>query len=271
MPALTLQWPAETLWHSIEPTWPGFSVEVLPQLDSTNSTLMERARDGYLQPILLVAEQQKAGRGRMGKQWHSTQPVGGSLTFSLGLPMVDCDLSGLSLVVGCSLAHSLDPQHRHELRLKWPNDLWYRQRKLGGILVEVCMLGRQRFVVVGVGINISQPPPLPEPDPALPAPMQPAWMQELDPAATAPSVLGQIAQPLALALHQFSQYGFAPWVNRFSVRDALAGQDVRLTDGSQGRAAGVSVTGALQVQTTYGLRDVLSDEVSVRPMPRHGD
>ena len=89
MPALTLQWPAETLWHSIEPTWPGFSVEVLPQLDSTNSTLMERARDGYLQPVLLVAEQQKAGRGRMGKQWLSTQPVGGSLTFSLGLPLED--------------------------------------------------------------------------------------------------------------------------------------------------------------------------------------
>lgn len=267
MPALTLQWSAETLWHNIEPIWPGFSVEVLPQLDSTNSTLMERAREGYLQPVLLVAEQQKAGRGRMGKQWISTQPVGGSLTFSLGLPLEDCDLSGLSLVVGCSLAHSLDPQHRHELRLKWPNDLWYRQRKLGGILVEVCMLGRQRFVVVGVGINITQPPALPEPAPGLPTPMAPAWMQELDASATAPSVLGQIAQPLALALHQFGQYGFAPWVSRFQVRDALAGQEVWLSDGSSGRAAGVNPQGALQVQTAYGLRDILSDDVSVRPLP----
>jgi BirA family biotin operon repressor/biotin-[acetyl-CoA-carboxylase] ligase len=130
------------------------------------------------------------------------------------------------------------------------------------------MLGRQRFVVVGVGINISEPPPLPEVDPALPAPMQPAWMQELDPAATAPSVLGQIAQPLALALHQFGQHGFAPWVSRFQVRDALAGQEVWLSDGTQGRAVGVSASGALQVRTEYGLRDVLSDEVSVRPLAR---
>ena len=56
MPAsLTLNWPAETLWSQIEPHWPGFSVEVLPTLDSTNSTLMERARAGQAWPVLLVA------------------------------------------------------------------------------------------------------------------------------------------------------------------------------------------------------------------------
>lgn len=266
MPAMTLTWPAEALWSAIEPFWPGFSVEVLPQVDSTNTTLMERARDGHMHPVLLVAEQQKAGRGRMGKQWRSGAP-GDALTFSLGLPMPEGDLSGLSLVVGCSVAHSLDPQHRHELRLKWPNDLWYRQRKLGGILVEVCMLGSQRYVVIGTGINIVPQPGLPAADPAAPVPQPPAWVQEFSPRATAPDVLAQVAAPLAQAMQQFAASGFAPWAGRFQVRDGLAGQAVWLTDGSSGTARGVNPQGALLVQTGHGMRAILSDEVSVRPLP----
>src|SRR5450830_805677 len=99
---------------------PGFAVEVLAQIDSTNSELMRRARAGRLEPVLLVAEQQTAGRGRLGRQWFSEEgatSVGAqaSLTFSIGLPLAPADWSGLSLAVGVSVVQSLHP----DLRLKW--------------------------------------------------------------------------------------------------------------------------------------------------------
>ena len=134
------QWPAEVIWESVVTDHPGFSVEVLAQIDSTNSELMRRARAGRLEPVLLVAEQQTAGRGRLGRQWFSgteTSVAASSLTFSLGLPLAPQNWSGLSLAVGLSIAQSLHP----DLRLKWPNDIWWHGRKLAGILLETASQG----------------------------------------------------------------------------------------------------------------------------------
>ncbi len=66
-----VHWPAEAIWESVEPGLPGFTVEVLPEVDSTNSELMRRARAGLTDPTLLVAERQTAGRGRLGRNWLS--------------------------------------------------------------------------------------------------------------------------------------------------------------------------------------------------------
>ncbi|MDI1245229.1 MAG: biotin--[acetyl-CoA-carboxylase] ligase, partial [Rhodoferax sp.] len=97
-PAQALRWPAEAIWEAVAPALPGFTVEVLPELDSTNSELMRRARAGRPDPVLLVAEQQIAGRGRMGRQWHSGTVRGSqtpaALTFSLGLNLAPADWSG---------------------------------------------------------------------------------------------------------------------------------------------------------------------------------
>ena len=87
-------WPAEAVWEAVSPLLPGFTVEVLPEIGSTNSELMRRARAGCMEPVLLVAEQQTAGRGRLGRGWASQ--AGESLTFSLGLPLAPADWSGLS-------------------------------------------------------------------------------------------------------------------------------------------------------------------------------
>ena len=265
MQTLELSWPVQALEQSLAAVWPDVQVEVLPELDSSNSALLERARTGWVLPALLVAERQTAGRGRMGRQW-LTQPAGGSLTFSLGFPLGQVDVSGLSVVVGYSLAQALDAQHRHELRVKWPNDLWFRQRKFGGILVEICTQGAQRYAVVGVGINVAQPPALPPATAQQPQPQAPAWVQEFDAQATAPWVLQQVAAPLARAMQQFMNRGFATWQERFAVRDALAGQAVWLSDGSTGTAAGVNPQGAFLIESQGRLREIRSEEISVRPI-----
>lgn len=242
-------------WFALD--LPGFTVEVVPEVDSTNSELMRRARAGRLEPVLLVAERQSAGRGRFGRQWISTQGQS-ALTFSLGLPLSPRDWSGLSLAVGLGVAQSLHP----DLRLKWPNDVWWQGRKLAGILIETANWGDSsatRYAVVGLGINIDAPAACGLSTPA-------AWLRELWPDMDAPQALLRIATPLLQAIKAFEQHGFAPLQARFNQRDALAGVAVTLSDGTIGTALGVDAVGALQVQTAQGLKKITSAEVSVRAL-----
>jgi len=288
-----VRWPAEAIWQAVVTQLPGFTVEVLPQIDSTNSELMRRCRAATLaalsnsalgtpeapEAILLVAEHQNAGRGRLGRQWQSQ--AGASLTFSLGLPLQPTNWSGLSLAVGVSLAESLEPANGNPpaLQLKWPNDLWLGGRKLGGILVETANWGDQRYVVIGVGLNVT--PPDEDFSAAAPLTSLTSWasggahtsppmaatsLQALWPGVDATWALQTVAGPLVHAVLAFEREGFAPFRDRFAARDALTGHRVKLSDGTEGTACGVGAHGALSVQTQNGLQDISSLEVSVRPV-----
>ena len=272
-----LRWPAEAIWEAVVPQLPGFTVEVLPTVDSTNTELMRRARAGQSDPVLLVAEQQTAGRGRLGRVWQSD--VGASLMLSLGLPMAPRDWSGLSLAVGVSVAESLqptlpplEPGQPPRIGLKWPNDLWLSgDRKLGGILVETASFvapqaaqpatthgTAARYVVVGIGINV-----LPRSGEGMSMP--PGCLQDVEPGLDAPTALLRIVPPLVAMLQGFEACGFAPVQPRFAARDVLQGRPVTLSDGQTGTAHGVGEDGALLVHTAQGMQAVTSAEISVRP------
>ena len=272
-----IRWPAEAVWEAVSPSLPGFTVEVLPSIDSTNTELMRRARAGLCEPTLLVAEQQTAGRGRLGRVWQSD--VGASLMMSLGLPLAPKDWSGLSLAVGVSVAESLQPVlpplgagQPARVGLKWPNDLWLGgaagDRKLGGILVETASFvapqaaaapaSTARYVVVGIGINV-----LPRSPEGMSMP--PGSLQDVEPGLDAPAALLRIAPPLVAMLQAFEGYGFAPMQPRFAARDVLQGRAVTLSDGTAGMAHGVGDDGALLVHTAGGMQAITSSEISVRP------
>lgn len=304
-------WPVEQIGAALAAPLPGLRVEVLTQVDSTNSELMRRARNGQMEPVLLVAEQQTAGRGRLGRQWFSgegtsvgasfaagppqaaTAPsglspaapalpaLGGtgrrvdasgvglssavreatsvgaipSLTFSLGLPLSPRDWSGLSLAVGVCVVQSLHP----DLRLKWPNDVWWHERKLAGILIETASFGELRYAVIGIGINIERRESSGLATAA-------AWLQELLPAVDAAQALLRIALPLVQTVKAFERHGFAPFQAGFTERDALSGLNVAVSDGTVGVAQGVDGAGALRLHTAQGLQKITSAEVSVRPL-----
>ena len=276
----TIRWPMEAIRQAVAPLLPGFTVEVLPSIDSTNTELMRRARAGRCTPTLLVAEQQTAGRGSLGRDWHSGAQAD-SLTFSLGLPLSPADWSGLSLAVGVSVAESLQPvlpavgSASPRIGLKWPNDLWLGgtgsgvnaggERKLGGILVETASFvapnttASARYVVVGIGLNV-----LPRDAAGLSIPA--GCLQEIDTALDAPTALALIAAPLVNMLQLFEAYGFEPMQPRFAVRDVLQDRLVTLSDGSSGTAHGVAPDGALRVHTAQGMQSVTSSDVSVRPV-----
>jgi len=252
-----LPWPTAALGEALAPLLPGISVEAVAEIDSTNTELMRRARAGETAPVLLAAEVQTAGRGRLGRGWQR-RPPGAALAFSLGLPLAPRDWSGLSLAVGLAVAESLHPG----IGLKWPNDLWWQDRKLAGILVETAGTGAAdaaRYAVIGVGINIA-----PMEDAGFSTP--PAWLQALRPGIDPPAALARIAAPLARTVKVFEHAGFAPLAERFNARDVFAGRAVRLSDGTEGLACGVGPTGALRVQTAGGLREIHTAEVSVRPL-----
>ena len=273
---------AEVIWQNSIASCPGLSVDVLPSVDSTNTALMQQARQGLSTPTLLTAVAQTAGRGRQGRQWAAQ--AGDSLTFSLGLPLrleqIPGGGSALSLAVGLALASAIDAAFAQldypapATQLKWPNDLWWNQRKLGGILIEATsapgLPSDQRWVVIGVGLNVH---------PALAQP-QSACLQAHWPASTAPLTPGQvwswIAPDLIRAVLRFEQTGFAPLLAAYQARDALFGQNVDLwtrpgaadlstqTPSQSGQAHGVNEHGALVVHTGDQIQTWTTGDVSVR-------
>lgn len=288
-----LHWGAEALWEALSPLLPGLSVEVVARVESTNTRLLERARQasglrdapvtrpgqlvdgagepasphgrraGDIQPCLLVAEHQTRGRGRLGRDWQAAP--GASLTFSLSLPLAPRDWSGFSLAVGVALADALEPPDSSPARigLKWPNDLWLvdapgRGRKLGGVLIETLAVGTRRMCVVGVGLNV-----LPQELDGLGSGY--ACLAELAPALDAPQALARVAPPLAQAIQRFERDGFAPFADVFAQRDLLRGHRVITTgpEATEGVAEGVDERGGLRVRGDV-LHTLSSGEVSVR-------
>jgi BirA family biotin operon repressor/biotin-[acetyl-CoA-carboxylase] ligase len=250
-----VNWGGEAIWQEVAPLLAGFTVEVLPEVDSTNTELMRRARAGRTEPVLLAAERQTQGRGRLGRNWASAP--GDSLTFSLGLPLAPADWAGMSLAVGVAVAEQLHPR----VRIKWPNDLWVDDRKLAGILIETASTAAPsapRYAVIGVGINVKAPHVE-----GLSTP--PACIAELLPELDAPGVLARVAKPLVETVLAFETFGFAPFQARFDARDALRDRPVVLSDGTTGTAHGTTQTGGLLVHTAAGMTTVTSSEVSVRP------
>ncbi len=257
-----LQWNVEQLYHQLAPKLPNLSVEVVSQIASTNTALLERARvasrlssEGELaqvrrsaeslafgrrtadhQPCLLVAEQQTQGRGRQGRAWQSEAVA--SLTFSLAVPLAPVDWSGFSLAIGVALADALDPNGSRTsgtagpsstapwIGIKWPNDLWVMPPN--GTADSGRKLGGLLIETVPAGamrlavIGVGLNV-LPLSLDQTQAASGYACLQEIDPGATAPQVLARIALPLVDALQRFEREGFAGFADRFAARDVLRG------------------------------------------------
>jgi BirA family transcriptional regulator, biotin operon repressor / biotin---[acetyl-CoA-carboxylase] ligase len=123
-------------------------------LDSTNTHLSTSARAGAATGTVVATEFQHAGRGRMGRSWLASP--GGSLCFSVLWHFTDhAALNGLSLAVGVAIVRALRALGVADAGLKWPNDIIWRRRKLGGILLDVSgeVHGRQACVI-GIGLNL---------------------------------------------------------------------------------------------------------------------
>ncbi len=140
---------------------------VFNRITSTNDFLKHLARRGAEAGTLVLADQQTAGRGRLGRPWQSPPGVGLWLSFILR-PAVPLALIGaLPLAIAVVVAETLSAISGETFAVKWPNDILWNQRKICGILCETQFspvsvseerLNKLDYVVAGIGINVNQQP-----------------------------------------------------------------------------------------------------------------
>ncbi|NHA07761.1 biotin--[acetyl-CoA-carboxylase] ligase [Mucilaginibacter sp. HC2] len=138
----------------------GQNLVTIQQVDSTNTFLKTLLSNSKPLPegTVIMAESQYAGRGQQQNKWHS-EP-GKNLTFSILLTpefLAVTDQFDLNRVVSLGVYDALHPYLGDDLKIKWPNDIYYGDRKLGGILIETHVQGVHiKDAIIGIGLNINQ-------------------------------------------------------------------------------------------------------------------
>ena len=128
----------------------GWRVQVLAETDSTNAVVADRARAGEPAGLVVVAESQTAGRGRLDRSWVSPPRAG--LTFSVLLRPAPAVLAWQSLLGGVAVARAVREVAQVDAVLKWPNDVLVEGKKVCGLLAEAPVSGA---VVLGIGLNVT--------------------------------------------------------------------------------------------------------------------
>ncbi|MGH8929426.1 MAG: biotin--[acetyl-CoA-carboxylase] ligase [Egibacteraceae bacterium] len=216
---------------------------------STNEVAADAIARGVREIHAVVADEQIAGRGRLGRTWHA--PSGTSLICSLVLrPMVSSDVLGLiPLLTGLALVEAVDAFHPGlDAALKWPNDLLLQGRKAGGVLVEA---GQGGAVIVGIGVNVDwravdRPPGVSDAT---------SLAEAMGWGADRWDVLATLITAFAARYRgwHLQPIGFLPDYTR---RCATIGRPVRVTTlngpAISGRAADIARDGALVISSPYG-------------------
>jgi BirA family transcriptional regulator, biotin operon repressor / biotin---[acetyl-CoA-carboxylase] ligase len=234
---------------------------------STNDDAKAAAQAGVAAGAAFVADAQTAGRGRLGRAWHS--PPGENLYVSFVLrPKLPTGLVAcVTLAAGLAVADAVAPLVSSPVRLKWPNDVLLSDRKVAGVLCEAAVSeGRTSFVVVGIGLNVHTK--------TFPADLANGATSLAIAGAAAldrSSILVTLAAALARRVAMLDD-GPDRIVRDFSVVDAIAGRDV-IVDGRPAVAIGLGSDGRLRVREPDGTeRSCAAGEVAVgtRALAPHG-
>jgi BirA family transcriptional regulator, biotin operon repressor / biotin---[acetyl-CoA-carboxylase] ligase len=230
-------------------------IELLSQSPSTNAVVVARARAGEPAGLVVVAEHQTSGRGRLDRSW--VTPARAALTFSVLLAPERVPVARwpwLPLVVGIAVSEGVRRAAEVDCTLKWPNDVLVGEQKLAGILVERLERDCGPAAVVGIGLNVSATRE------ELPVPT--ATSLALQGAATLDRsvILREVLRTLeALYVQWQAELGDAAkgLHESYVRRCATLGRRVRveLPTGEQvdGEATGIDADGRLQVRTGAGL------------------
>lgn len=132
-------------------------VMLFQETASTNDLVWREAQNGANEGLVVIAEQQTSGRGRQGRQWQSRQRAGVYASLLLRPHWPLSQITRLTIVSSLAVAEAVEKLCGKEARIKWPNDVFMRGKKLGGILTEVQADPEAiRFAVVGIGLNVAQ-------------------------------------------------------------------------------------------------------------------
>ena len=238
-------------------------IQIFSELNSTNTYLLECAKSGSPSGTVCFAEMQTAGRGRLGRPWHSPRSANIYCSLLWYFSPNTENISALSLVIAVSLLKTLQEYGVSGVSLKWPNDVLIAERKLAGVLLEslpVTELGLP--VVIGVGLNVFLLPSMGDTS---------HWI-DLTEVMQAPiernRLAGLLVDALLSALRGFTADGLAAFLPQWQARDALLNHVVTVHTAQNtvvGTALGVNQLGELKLQISSG--EILCfpcGEVSVR-------
>ena len=251
VPRLTGRW-REVVWRD--------------SVDSTQRLARERARAGAPEGTIVIAESQSAGRGRLGRQWHSPAGVNLYCTVVLRPPRPPSVVPQIGLVAGVAVADAVRDTIGRAAEVKWPNDVLIAGRKVAGILTE--MEGeaeRVTFVLVGIGVNVNlDPAALP---PAL-AEQATSLCAVTGAAVDRAAFTARLLAALEARYGQFLAGGFAAIRPAFEATALLTGRAVRVSGSDttvEGRVVGVDDEGALVLERDCGgTTRVVAGEVTLR-------
>jgi BirA family biotin operon repressor/biotin-[acetyl-CoA-carboxylase] ligase len=246
------------------------SLEIHDQIDSTNRYLVERAQNNAPSGSVCFAEYQTAGKGRRGRQWVS--PYGSNIYLSVlwRFQQGPAAISGLSLAIGVAVIRALKQHQIDEVGLKWPNDIYSRGKKLGGILVEVSgETDGPCSAVIGLGLNLF----LPETEAQgiaqawtdlskITGRQHPLFRNQL---------AGTLLNHLLPVIADYEAVGITPYLDEWRSYDCLSGKPATLFIGQQqfgGIVRGIDDNGMLLIERPDGsMQTFASGEVSFNGSP----
>jgi BirA family biotin operon repressor/biotin-[acetyl-CoA-carboxylase] ligase len=244
----------------------GFDWYYRHNTESTNADVLRYQRQ-HQREVVAVSEAQSAGRGRRGRQWLS--PFAGNIYCTIGIAKeIPASSQGLlSIVTGLALCRALQQSADTMVGLKWPNDLLFEGRKLGGILIESRPFGEANFYfAVGFGLNVfmsdQELADIPQPATSL------AHIAAAEVDRT--QVLMTSIDMVIRSIRQFDHNATQELIAEFAQFDALHDRPIEVIAGDRrirGINRGITSAGQLQLETEQGIEIHSAAEISLRPVP----
>jgi len=243
----------------------GSTIAFHPIIDSTNSGAFDAAAAGAPDGAVIVADEQRAGRGRSGRTWNS--PTGCNLYLSILLrgPFLPSVVTGLPFLAAVATRDAVADVTGLITQFKWPNDLILHDRKVGGILVEARSAGGETtLAVVGIGVNVNWPRS------AMPAELQAtatSLMSELGRSIDRPALLIALLIHLDHGYNRLCDEGAGWLIKDWSQSCLILGRTVcvETPEGPlTGLAEAVEPSGHLRLRRSDGSISRLSVEATVR-------
>ncbi len=254
----------EELEHQITTKIFGKQIYYKEEIDSTNTEAKRQAMEGAPHGLLILAEQQTMGKGRLGRSWSSPKGTGIWMSLLLKPDFKPEKASMLTLVTALSVTDAIRKGTGLEAWIKWPNDIVVNRKKVCGILTEMNALANQiYYIIVGIGINVNTK----------------EFPEEIREIATSLQIekgmtiqrsllISKVLEELEKNYEQFLQAGDLKFLlEKYNKRLINCHKQVKMIGSSgtfAGTAKGINAKGELLIQTDNGLVEVRSGEVSVR-------
>jgi BirA family biotin operon repressor/biotin-[acetyl-CoA-carboxylase] ligase len=278
---------AEEVQEGLKTVWLGREIRYLDQTDSTNRVAFELAREGAPHGLAIIAEQQSAGRGRLGRSFFSPGYRNLYTSIVLRPALTVADAPTLILSAGIAVADAIaatlgggetpltGASPRDVIEIKWPNDVLLDGLKTSGILMEMSAEGaRVAYAILGIGVNLNVersefPAEFRERATSLRSHRQQQGGGAIDRVAFTQCLYGTLEDVLDVHASQ----GFNGLRARFEPYFRMAGRHVEVTGMDDARLAGIARgiadNGALEVEQASGrIERVLAGDVTLTPNTR---